>query len=332
MADSTRLTDSPPPQGSESHRDAPETAHTTAPTHSRRTASPAKPTRRLNMWVICLMGVIASGAFAISADSWIKLAELAGFTASATALDLTLRLAWVLPVVVDAYTALTTWLYFGARPGSELRTYAGWSAFVAAALSVIAQGALHGLNASDVNVQEVWPLVVAVGGVPPVLLGSVIHLLATYLAEHKQAPEERRPVYSPKRPEPARPKQATQAADVKRRESTPAVATAIRVADAPAPPRAPQRLAAVPNSDAPEARQATDEEVADAIRAHVIEARHARVEPGQREMVRLVFEATGIKVGQKRCVRIANTIPAEPDSADDSKEEARARTLVGANA
>ncbi|MEU8334777.1 hypothetical protein [Micromonospora tulbaghiae] len=277
------------------------------------------------------MAVIASGAFAISADSWIKLAELAGFTASARVNpDIVLRLAWVLPVVVDAYTALTTWLYFGARPDSELRKYAGWSAFFAAGASVVAQGAFHALTAADVNVKDVWPLVVAIGGIPPVLLGSVIHLLATYLAEHRATPavEHTAPVAKPA----ARPR----VNDTARVKPTPtrtaptvpptaAVAPVARAA-APEPVRAPQRLVAVPDSPAVESAQATDEQIADAIRAHVLESRRRGEEPGQREMVRLVFAATGLKAGQKRCVRIAGTIT---DSSSDAEEPATVLVAAG---
>jgi hypothetical protein len=272
------------------------------------------------------MVVIASGAFAISADSWIKLAELAGFTASLQVTEkVVLRLAWVLPVVVDAYTALTTWLYFGARVGSELRKYAGWSAFVAAALSVVAQGALHGLTAADINVQQVWPLVVAVGGVPPVLLGSVIHLLATYLADHRQTTqpaEKPKATYSPRAVDTQRSRPAASRTIEPQRGAPKSITSAApqprSVSPEPAP--VPQRLAAVRDDDAPEAPQASDAQIADAIRAHVLESHRAGVDPGQREMVRLVREATGLSVGQKRCVRIAKTITDSSESTDDKED------------
>lgn len=293
-----------------------------APT-SKRAVRAAESVVRLNGSVVGLICVIAASAFAFSADSWIKLAETAGFTTS-FALPLTaqrLYLSWVLPFAVDAYTALTTWLFLTARPGSDLRKYAGRSAALAAGLSVIAQGAYHGLAAADINVAKVWPLVVAVGGIPPVLLGSAIHLLATYLHEHRPAAQQ--PAAKPARskaaaPAPRKPAPTSNsAANGKAAPPRPAV---------PPPPTdaASQRLAVVhdaPESGEPaESKQISDDDLRDVIRPYVLESHRLGRVPAQRAMQRLVREATGASVGQRRCERIANTIPAEGDSADDAEE------------
>lgn len=301
MTDSTRRTDSAPNGTPEPRPTAAESNHRPPRRESRQ---------RLNPWVVALVLVIIGGAFAFSADSWIKLAESAGFTTRFNTLfDQYLYLSWLLPFVVDAYTALTMWLYLGAPVGSKLRDYAGKSAFTAAGLSVLAQGAYHGLTASDVHVDRFWPLVVAIGAVPPALLASAIHLLATYLAEHRTGAASNRTPVATRRPD-------TAAA----RQNGATRHTAAKPTEAPAPqPASPPRLAAVHDPDAPEA---TDEQIADAIRRHVLDARRDGVDPVQREMQRLVLEATGARVGQRRCVRIAKTITAA-EPADDSKEESR---------
>ena len=166
-----------------------------------------------------------------------------------------------------------------------------------------------------------WPLVVAIGGIPPVLLGSVIHLLATYLAEHRATPAAEhatpavKPAARPRVSDTARTK-PTLTRPAPTAPTTAAAAPVARVA-APEPVRAPQRLVAVPDSPTVESAQATDQQIADAIRAHVLESRRRGEEPGQREMVRLVFAATGLKAGQKRCVRIAGTITDSPRDAEE---------------
>lgn len=290
MTDSTRRTDSAPNGTPEPRPAAPEPNHRPTRRESRQ---------RLNPWVVALVLVIIGGAFAFSADSWIKLAESAGFTTRFNTLfDQYVYLSWLLPFVVDAYTALTMWLYLGAPIGSKLRDYAGKSAFTAAGLSVLAQGAYHGLTASDVHVDRFWPLVVSIGAVPPALLASAIHLLATYLAEHRQATASPRVTNTPRRIESPAAKQVVKQNGAPRpAPASPAAEAETRV-----------RLAAVQDPDAPEA---TDAQISDAIRGHVLDSRRTGTDPVQREMQRLVLEATGARVGQRRCVRIAKTITVE---------------------
>lgn len=247
--------------------------------------------RRLRIWVIGLLCVIISGAFAFSAETWIGLADVAGFRGDLDAGRVTLRLAWMLPVTVDGYLCLTTWLYLTSRPGSPLRRWAAGSLLGVVALSVVAQGVYHALYARGVDIAQVTPLIVVVGALAPALLASSVHLLSIYLHHRGDTP-------APSRSPAPRSRVAARQATPKRTAS-------------PAEP--PQRLALVQPRDAP--RTITDAELADSIRDHVLSQRHIGAEPVQRQMVRLVERRTGVRVGQKRCSRVAATI-ADSDQGD----------------
>lgn len=303
----TRLPESPDPtQDRDPTRADSEASH-------RRTPR-IKPPRRLSPWVVVLMAVIAAGAFSFSADSWVKLAESAGFVATiARVSTVTVGLSWVLPVAVDAYTALTTWLYLGALPGSELRKYAGRSAFAAAGLSVIAQGAYHGLSAVGIVVGEFWPLVVVVGAIPPVLLGSVIHLLAIYLHDARPAPVEATRPAATTRPKATRVARPTPAAEPTRPvESTPETPPA----NEPSESRrggSTRRLVLTDSAtgDSEDSIRIDDETLRDVLLPYVTHRMRQREAFVQREMQRIVFNETGAKVGQRRALNMAKAIQAE---------------------
>jgi hypothetical protein len=258
------------------------------------------------------MAVIAAGAFSFSADSWVKLAESAGFVATiARVSTVTVGLSWVLPVAVDAYTALTTWLYLGALPGSELRKYAGRSAFAAAGLSVIAQGAYHGLSAVGIVVGEFWPLVVVVGAIPPVLLGSVIHLLAIYLHDARPVVAESARPAAATRPKPTRTPKASQPAESVA-DSQPAVEPTDSTRTGST-----RRLVVTDSEtgDSEESIRIDDETLRDVLLPYVTHRMHQGEPFVQREMQRIVFTETGAKVGQRRALNMANAIKNEHQKA-----------------
>lgn len=142
--------------------------------------------RQLHPAVLAVAGVVATAAFAFSADSWVQLAEIAGFRTHWNIGARTVYLSWLMPIAFDAYTALATWSYFTAQ-GATFRRYAKRNALGSAALSVIVQGAYHGLKANHVDVASKWGLVVAVGAIPAALLAAVVHLIAEYLRDRQPA-------------------------------------------------------------------------------------------------------------------------------------------------
>lgn len=84
------------------------------------------------------------------------------------------RLAWLLPLCVDAYamTATRVWLAKSTR-NEHARSWAKWNAIGAIACSVAGNAVDHALN---VRGGVAWPLVVAVSAVPPIVLGLLVHL------------------------------------------------------------------------------------------------------------------------------------------------------------
>jgi hypothetical protein len=120
------------------------------------------------------------------------LAELAGVTAG---LPLPaggrFRLAWLLPIAVDAYAVTATRVWLRTAGTSRTRGYARRNAVGAIGLSVAGNAAYHALAAAGVTslaeVRAGWAVVVAVSAVPPVLLGLVGHLHALVSDDHRPA-------------------------------------------------------------------------------------------------------------------------------------------------
>jgi hypothetical protein len=75
-------------------------------------------------------------------------------------------------------------------------------------------------------------------------------------------------------------------------------------------------------SVSPVSGAASDDAVMDAIRDHVIESRRLGREPVQREMQRIVYAATGFRIGQKRCTRIADMIKIPTESTESATDHA----------
>jgi hypothetical protein len=133
------------------------------------------------------MAAVAVAAAILSFSALSGLAELVGITDRAAGF----RLAWLLPISVDAYavTATRVWLRTGVN--QRIRTYACRNSIGAIGLSVAGNGIYHGLSAAGVTSMSGagfgWLLVVAVSAVPPVMLGLVGHLHALISAAHQPA-------------------------------------------------------------------------------------------------------------------------------------------------
>jgi hypothetical protein len=83
--------------------------------------------------------------------------------------------AWLLPVCVDAYavTATRVWLV-GSTRSRRARRFARTNAGAAIFLSLAGNACWHLVAAHLLAVS--WPVVLAVGAVPPLILGAVSHL------------------------------------------------------------------------------------------------------------------------------------------------------------
>lgn len=113
----------------------------------------------------CGLGVVALAAAVLSFEALRMLAILAGTPPV---------LAWLLPVCIDAAGVVATRMWLAGPYGA--RSFARVLALGMIALSVSGNAVSHALRAYDVT--PPWWAVVAVAGVPPVVLGAVAHLAA----------------------------------------------------------------------------------------------------------------------------------------------------------
>jgi hypothetical protein len=87
------------------------------------------------------------------------------------------RLAWLLPVTIDAYamTSARVWLT-GTSHTHRARRFAQANAIGAIATSIVGNAAYHAVSVRLLTVS--WPIVVVVGAVPAAVLGLTAHLHA----------------------------------------------------------------------------------------------------------------------------------------------------------
>lgn len=87
------------------------------------------------------------------------------------------RLAWLLPITIDAYamTSARVWLA-GTLGSSRTRAFARANAIGAIATSIIGNAGYHLVATGIISIS--WPIVVLVGAVPAAVLGLTAHLHA----------------------------------------------------------------------------------------------------------------------------------------------------------
>lgn len=131
---------------------------------STESAPPATPQR--DRWVITGMAVVAVSAALSSFTGLCSLAVRAGWQP---------WLAPLLPMTVDVFAAVATrvWLA-GGTASAAARRFARWNAVLAVSLSLIGNGVWHLSEAGLVRIG--WPVVLAAGSVPPLVLGLLSHL------------------------------------------------------------------------------------------------------------------------------------------------------------
>lgn len=123
---------------------------------------------RRDWWVIVGMTVAAISAAVASFAGLRGLAQVAGWPD---------RLAWLLPVTIDAYamTSARVWLA-GTLGSSRARNFARANAIGAIATSILGNAGYHLVAAGLIAIN--WPIVVLVGAVPAAVLGLTAHLHA----------------------------------------------------------------------------------------------------------------------------------------------------------
>ncbi|MFG1608355.1 hypothetical protein [Actinoplanes sp. NPDC049265] len=174
------------------------TSNTTGRTGEPRLASVAS-------WAV----LVAS--FALSASTWIAMAVLAGFTGTATlpALDVTLRVAWLMPVAIDGYVVVALVLWMSPVPAT-VAEFAKKNTYGAAGIGIVAQSAYHLLETQSTT-NELWRVALAavVGALPPAVAALAVHMRALIRRELDRTPvasgtaPATRPVHTPTVPTPA---------------------------------------------------------------------------------------------------------------------------------
>jgi hypothetical protein len=133
------------------------------------TAAPVPgPAPDRDWWVLTGMAVAATSATLASFSGLQGLAILAGWPP---------RLAWLLPVTLDAYamTAARVWLAATTRTQAA-RRFARANALGAIAASIAGNATYHATSTGLLHLT--WPVVVTVGAVPAAILGLTAHLHA----------------------------------------------------------------------------------------------------------------------------------------------------------
>jgi hypothetical protein len=126
---------------------------------------PTVPSRRTQRLLALLLAVVAAAAAVLSFAALRDLALACGFSP---------RLAWLLPVVVDAGAAAGSLVWLGGRTAPSARTFARALALALLGLSVVANALGHALAAF--GLAPAWWVVVLVSAIAPAVLGAVVHL------------------------------------------------------------------------------------------------------------------------------------------------------------
>lgn len=123
---------------------------------------------------------VLAASFALSASTWIALAALAGFTGTATVpgIDVTLRVAWLMPIAVDGYVVVALVLWMSDVPAS-VAEFAKRNTYGAAGIGIVAQSAYHLLSTLSATNQG-WRVALAaiVGALPPAVAALAVHMRA----------------------------------------------------------------------------------------------------------------------------------------------------------
>jgi hypothetical protein len=121
---------------------------------------------------------VLTASFGLSASTWVALAELAGFTSHATIRDVTVRLAWLMPVAVDGYLVVALVLWMSPVP-TVITSFARKNTYMAAAIGIVAQSSYHSLLTwSSTGVGWRAVLAALVGSLPPAFAGLAVHMRA----------------------------------------------------------------------------------------------------------------------------------------------------------
>lgn len=180
--------------------------------HPMMQTEPNLPRDRLNSVGMFIVGFAAA---VLSFNTWVRLAEAIGFTAFVGLPGgVTVRIAWLYPLAVDVYAFAASRMWLSGGSGSVVTRYASRNAIGAIGLSVVGNALFHGFSAAGWVIKDSPVLVILIGGIPPLLLGLVVHLNSLVNRERQriepvQSPTEPKPARVPRIPEPRQPTDRT---------------------------------------------------------------------------------------------------------------------------
>ena len=133
---------------------------------------------------------VLAASFALSASTWIAMAVLAGFTGTIhiSLFDVTLRVAWLMPVAIDGYVVVALVLWMSPVPAT-VAAFAKKNTYGAAGIGIAAQSAYH-LLATQSETDQLWRVVLAaiVGALPPAVAALAVHMRALIRRETDRTP------------------------------------------------------------------------------------------------------------------------------------------------
>ncbi|HET8662625.1 MAG TPA: DUF2637 domain-containing protein [Micromonosporaceae bacterium] len=248
-------------------------------------------------WVMAGMAIAATSAAVASFTGLRGLALVAGWPD---------RLAWLLPVTIDAYamTSARVWLA-GTSHTRKGRRFAQANAIGAIATSIIGNAAYHAISVDLLRVS--WPIVVVVGAVPAAVLGLTAHLHALRTLGHDL-------------PENPPDRQRTRDGHKSRPQAPSGDGTGDRT-----DPRTGGRSGAQARSQARRrVKSRTEDELMAAARAADEKYRAAHGRPITRDELRTVLRIAG-----PRATELRRRLTTEPTSAPDPPAQSEASNTTG---
>ncbi len=142
---------------------------------------PVRARRPIRSWPVLLLAMPATVAIW---SGWVGLGGLAGFGVvhplPGIADNITLNTAITLPIGMEAYAAYALHVWLSGRVPDRARRFARWSALVSLVFGFAGQAGYHLMTAEGWTAAP-WPVVVAVSGVPVMVLAlgaTLAHLIA----------------------------------------------------------------------------------------------------------------------------------------------------------
>jgi hypothetical protein len=120
--------------------------------------------------------VVAAAAAVMSFTALADLARLVGITGTVGAVGTwaAVPTAALLPITVDVYAAVATWVWLQGRAPADAVEFARRSAWAAIVTTVVGNAVHGGLVA--LTASPPWWMAVLIGAIPPAALGALVHL------------------------------------------------------------------------------------------------------------------------------------------------------------